>query len=168
MAKRSEERGEGTESRPARREPFGELEPFGWGPFRELGWGRPRRLGRLMEELFGERGLAPQAAVVAMDCSEDEKSYIITAELPGARREDVQIDLQDDMLTIRGEKKSEREGKTDHRRWTERTYGSFSRSFRLPSNAVADRVDASFSNGVLTVTIPKSEESKPRTVTIKS
>jgi HSP20 family protein len=166
MAKRSEE----TETRLARWEPLRELEPFaGWGgPFREFGWGRPWRLGRLLEELIGERGWAPHAATVAIDCSEDEKSYIITAELPGAKREDVHIDLQDDVLTIRGEKKSEREGKTDHRRWAERTYGSFSRSFTLPSNALVDRAEASFKDGVLTVTIPKTEESKPRTVTIKS
>lgn len=165
MAKRSEE----TESRLARRDPFREVEPFGaWSPFREVGWGRPWRLDRLLDELIGERGWAPQATVVAMDCSEDDKSYIITAELPGAKREDIHIDLQDDMLTIRGEKKSEREGKTDHRRWAERTYGSFSRSFRIPGNALADRVEASFDDGVLTVTLPKTEESKPRPVTIKS
>ena len=72
-----------------------------------------------------------------------------------------------DMLTIRGEKKSEREGKTEHHRWAERAYGSFSRSFTLPSNALADRVEASFRDGVLTLTIPKTEESKPRSVTIK-
>lgn len=165
MAKQSEE----TETRLARWEPFRELEAFGgWGPFRELGWGRRWRLGRLLEDVLGERGWASQPATVAIDCSEDEKSYIITAEVPGAKREDIHIDLQDDMLTIRGEKKSEREGKTDHRRWAERTYGSFSRSFTLPGNALTDRVEASFEDGVLTVTIPKSEQSKPRSVTIKS
>ena len=72
------------------------------------------------------------------------------------------------MLTIRGEKKSEREGTTDHRRWAERTYGSLNRSFTLPSDALADRVEASFTDGVLAVTIPKTDESKPRSVTIKS
>jgi HSP20 family protein len=165
MAKQSEE----TETRLAGWEPFRELEAFGgWGPFRELGWGRRWHLGRLFEELLGERGwAASHPGTVAIDCSEDEKSYIITAELPGAKREDIHIDLQDDKLTIRGEKKSEREGKTDHRRWAERTYGSFSRSFTLPGNALTDRVEASFKDGVLTVTIPKTEESKPRSVTIK-
>jgi HSP20 family protein len=158
MAKRSEQ----TETRPARWDPFQDLEPFGWSSSRRLG-----RLGRLVEELIGERGWAPQTTV-AMDCSEDEKSYIITAEVPGSKRDDIQIDLQDNVLTIRGEKKSEREGKTDHRRWTERVYGSFSRSFTLPSNALGDRVEASFNDGVLTVTIPKTEESKPKTIAIKS
>ncbi len=161
MAKRSEE----SETRLARWDPFGEVEPFGgWSPLRGLGWGR---LGHL-EELIGERGLAPQATRVAMDCCEDEKAYIITAEVPGAKREDIHIDLQDDMLTIRGEKKSEREGKTEHHRWAERSHGSFRRSFSLPSNALTDRVEASFRDGVLTVTIPKTEESKSRTVSIKS
>jgi HSP20 family protein len=164
MARRSEE----SETRLARWDPFRELGAFAGKPFRELGWGRPGRLGSLLEELLGERGWAPHPAGVAIDCCEDEKAYIITAEVPGAKREDIHIDLQDDMLTIRGEKKSEREGKTEHHRWAERTYGSFSRSFTLPSNALADRVEASFRDGVLTLTIPKTEESKPRTVTIKS
>lgn len=165
MARRSEE----IETRLARWDPLRELEPFGgWSPFQELGWGRAGRLGRLLDELVGERGWAPQAAQVAIDCCEDEKAYIVTAEVPGAKREDIHIDLQDDLLTIRGEKKSERESKTEHHRWAERTYGSFSRSFTLPSNALADRVEASFRDGVLTVKIPKTEESKPRTVSIKS
>lgn len=165
MAKKGEE----TESRPVRWDPFRDLEPFGrWGSFGEPGFGRPWRLGRLLDELTGDRGGALQGTVMATDCSEDEKSYVITAELPGAKREDIHIDVQDDLLTIHGEKKSEREGKTDHRRWTERSYGSFSRSFRVPSNAVADRVEASFKDGVLTVTLPKGEESKPRSVSIKS
>jgi HSP20 family protein len=165
MARRSKE----SETRLARWEPFEELELFAdWSPLRELGWGAPWRLGRLRDELLGERGWARHPARVAIDCCEDEKAYIITAEVPGAKREDIQIDLQGDMLTIRGEKKSEREGKTEHHRWAERTYGSFSRSFTLPSNALADRVEASFRDGVLTLTIPKTEESKPRTVTIKS
>lgn len=164
MARRSEE----SETRLARWDPFRELESFGgWSPLRELGWGRPGRLGRLLEELVGERGWAPHPTRVAIDCCEDEKAFTITAEVPGAKREDIHIDLQDDMVTIRGEKKSEREGKTEHHRWTERTYGSFSRSFTLPSNALADRVEASFRDGVLTVTIPKTEETKSRTVTIK-
>jgi HSP20 family protein len=169
MAKRGEETTEKSESRPARWEPFRELEGAGgWSPFRELAMGRPGRLGRLFEEMLGERDRSwAQSVVVAVDCSEDEKAYLITAELPGAKSDDVHIELQDDVLTIRGEKKSEREGKTDHRRWSERVYGSFSRSFTLPSNALADKVDASFKDGVLTVTIPKGEESKPRTVTIK-
>jgi HSP20 family protein len=164
MAKRSEE----TESRLARWEPFRELEPFvGWGPFQEPGWARLRRFGRLLD-LLGERSWPTHASTVAIDCSEDEKSFIITAEIPGAKREDIHIDLQDDVLTIGGEKKSEREGKTDHRRWAERMYGSFSRSFTLPRNALADRIEASFKDGVLTLTIPKTEESKPRSVSIKS
>jgi len=165
MARRSEE----SETRLVRWEPFGEFEAFrGWSPFGEPGLGRAGGWSRLLDELVGERGRAAHPARVAIDCSEDEKAYIITAEVPGAKRDDIQIDLQDGMLTIRGEKKSEREGKTEHHRWAERAYGSFSRSFTLPSNALTDRVEAAFRDGVLTLTIPKTEESKPRTVTIKS
>ena len=165
MARRSEE----SETRLVRRDPFRELELFGgWSPFREHSWGRAGRLGQMLDEVVGERGWAPQAAQVAIDCCEDEKSYIITAEIPGAKREDIHIELQDNMLTIRGEKKREREGKTEHDRWAERTYGSFSRSFTLPGNVLVDRVGAVFRDGVLRLTIPKTEESKPKTVRIKS
>jgi HSP20 family protein len=165
MARRSEE----SEARLARYDPFQELELFaGWSPSRELGRGRPWRPGRLLDELLGEPGRGAHPARVAIDCCEDEKAYIITVEVPGAKREDIHIDLQGDMLTIRGEKKSEREDRTEHHRWAERTYGSFSRSFTLPRNALADRVEAAFRDGVLTLTIPKTEESKPKTVTIKS
>jgi HSP20 family protein len=144
--------------------PFAELEPWGLGS---------RRLPRLMEEMFREwpfrdwpaarRSLAP-----AMDVHEDDKQYAISVELPGVKREDVHVELQEGMLTIRGEKSSEREEKKEQRRYTERSYGSFSRSFRLPPDADVERLDASFKNGVLTITIPKTEEAKPRTIAIKT
>jgi HSP20 family protein len=72
------------------------------------------------------------------------------------------------MLTIRGEKKSEREEKKEQRRYAERSYGSFRRSFRLPSDADADRLEASCQDGVLSVTIPRTEEAKPRTIAVKA
>lgn len=151
----------------ARPERSGELEPL-WGPFSELGWARPWRVSRVMDELFGEAARTGRGLGVAMDVSEDEKVWVVTAEVPGASPDDVHVDIQDDMLTVRGEKKSEREGKKENRRWTERTYGSFSRSFRIPANADVDRIEASFRDGVLTVEIPKREESKPRRVSIRS
>ncbi|MEN8160261.1 MAG: Hsp20/alpha crystallin family protein, partial [Myxococcota bacterium] len=99
---------------------------------------------------------------------EDEKNFIVTAELPGTKREDVTVELEDDLLTIRGEKRNEREEKKEKRRFVERSYGTFSRSFTLPANANADKVSASFKDGVLTVLIGKRPESKPRVVNIKS
>jgi HSP20 family protein len=155
----------------SRWDPFGELEPFfgdpffaGWSGLREFG---APRLARMLEEMFGvvparAGGLAP-----ALDVVEDEKQYTVSVELPGARRDDVTIECHEGVLTIRGEKKSEREEKKEQRRWVERRYGSFSRSFRLPANALEDQVRATFKDGVLTLVVPKREEAKPRVVNIQ-
>ena len=82
------------------------------------------------------------------------------------RKEDVHVDLQEGMLVIHGEKKSEREEKREHGRYVERSYGSFSRSFTLPSDADVDRLEASFKDGVLTIRVSRTEESKPRQIAI--
>jgi HSP20 family protein len=163
MAKKEKDEG----SAPARWEPFRDLDAWaGFRPGQDWDLGTPR-LSRMMEELFGARpraaGLAP-----ALDVVEDDKSYIVSVELPGAKKEDVNVECHDNVLTIRGEKRSEREEKKEQRRWTERTYGSFSRSFTLPSDTDPERVQASFKDGVLTVTLSKSQEAKPRVVHIKS
>lgn len=142
-------------------DPFAELadwRPF-WSPF----FGREGR--SLLEEAWGRGGRAP---VPSVDVSEDDGNFIVTAELPGTKREDVNVELEDDVLTIRGEKRSEREEKKEQRRFVERSYGSFSRSFTLPANADPERVSAAFKDGVLTVTIGKRPETKPRVVDIKA
>jgi HSP20 family protein len=147
----------------ARRDPFVELDPFGgWGPFRE--WGLPARLGRLFGDLPVTSGgrIAP-----AVDIAEDDDRYVVTVELPGSKKEDVTVEMKDNLLTIRGEKRTEREGKKEHSRWVERSFGSFSRSFTLPANAIADRVKASFKEGVLTIEVPKAEDAKPKVISIK-
>jgi HSP20 family protein len=143
--------------------PFGELEPWPtFGPF-------SGRMSRLMDQLFRESraGGGGQAFAPAVDVDENDERYKITVELPGSKKEDVHVDLHEGMLTIRGEKKSEREETKDRRRYTERSYGSFSRSFTLPGDADADRVDAQFKDGVLTISIPKTEEAKPKPISIK-
>jgi HSP20 family protein len=148
-------------------DPFGEMDLFeSFGPLAEMRW---PRLSRLMEEMWGHPRAAGGAGMApAMDVTENESAYVVSVELPGVAKEDVSVELHDDVLTIRGEKKSEREEKKERRRWVERRYGSFSRSFTLPRNAAGDRVDAAFKDGVLTLTIPKTEESKPKTVKISS
>ncbi len=102
-----------------------------------------------------------------MDIHENDKQYIVTVEVPGGKKDDVTVEVQDGVLTIRGEKKSEREEKKEQRRWVERSYGAFTRSFSLPADADADHVDASLENGVLTVTIPRTEAAKPRAVRVR-
>jgi len=151
----------------ARSDPFAELaewRPLEWRPFWSPLFGREGR--SLMEEVWG-RG-AGRALAPSVDVSEDDGNYVVTAELPGTKREDVTVELEDEVLTIRGEKKNEREEKKEKRRFVERTYGTFCRSFTLPANADPERVGASFKDGVLTVTIGKRPEAKPRVVDIKA
>ncbi len=145
-------------------EPFGELRD--WRPF---GAGLPARLERLLAGLEEDWPWASRRRewMPALDVHETDAEYAVTVELPGARAEDVTVEFQDGVLTIRGEKKSEREEKKEQRRFVERRYGTFSRSFSLPRDADGDRIEARFENGVLTLSIPKTEESKPRTVAIK-
>ncbi|MDH5558132.1 MAG: Hsp20/alpha crystallin family protein [Alphaproteobacteria bacterium] len=108
--------------------------------------------------LGGRRGeLTP-----AVDVAEDDKAVTLTAELPGMKEEDVEVVLRDDMLTVKGEKKSEREEKKENYHLTERRYGAFERTFRLPEMADADHIKAAIAEGVLTVTIPKKAEAKTK------
>lgn len=146
-------------------EPFGELRE--WRPF---GAGLPARLERLLAGLEEDWPWASRRRewIPALDVHETEAEYAVTVELPGARAEDVTVEFQDGVLTIRGEKKSEREEKKEHSRYVERRYGSFSRSFTLPSNADPDQIHASFRDGVLTVSIAKREQEKPRTISVKA
>ena len=102
-----------------------------------------------------------------MDVSENEKGDSVSVELPGVKKDDDTVEVHENVLTIRGEKKSEREEKKDKTHWIERSYGSFSRSFTLPPAAVVDEMKASFKDGVLTLEIPKKEEVKPPQISIK-
>ena len=143
---------------PARYDPFRELALFrGWSPF-----GSERRL----EESFGPLGPAGRFAP-AIDISEDEGKYVVTVEIPGASRDDVSLEVEENVLTVRGEKKSEREEKKEKGHWLERTYGSFCRSFTLPADAATDRISAAHQDGVLRIEIPKVEKSKPQQIAIK-
>ena len=147
----------------ARRDPFAELAE--WRPLFGPLFGREGR--GLLDEIWG-RSAFGRALAPSVDISEDDGHYVVSAELPGTKREDVTVELQGDVLTIRGEKRNEREEKKEKRRFVERSYGTFSRSFTLPADADGERVSASFKDGVLTVTIAKRPEAKPRVVDIKS
>jgi HSP20 family protein len=147
-----------------RRSPFSELDWFDYAdPF-----GRPSRMRSLLGEMFGEGRPASRGFAPAVDVTENDDEYVITAELPGAKKDDVTVELHEGALTIRGEKKSEREEKKDQARYVERLYGTFSRSFSLPPNASEDKLRATFEDGVLTIRVQKKEEAKPRVINIKS
>lgn len=106
--------------------------------------------------------------VPALDLKEDEDKFTVQIELPGVEQKDVSITLKEDVLTIQGEKKTEKEEKTEQRTFTERSYGSFSRSLRLPASVDSEKVTASFDKGILEILLPKAEEAKPKSVKIKA
>ena len=109
-------------------------------------------------------------SVPAIDMSEDEKAYKISAELPGLDAKDVDVSVSGNMLVLKGEKRQEKEEKDKNYHFSERTYGSFQRSFQLPSSVDRDKVAADFSKGVLTITLPKTAEAqKPfKKIAVKS
>ncbi|MFC1535155.1 Hsp20/alpha crystallin family protein [Thermodesulfobacteriota bacterium] len=105
--------------------------------------------------------------VPAFDITENEKEYLITAELPGIDAKDVDVTLSEGILSVKGEKKHEKEdkGKDFHR--IERRYGSFHRSFRIPGRVETEKVDANFKDGVLKLTLPKAEGSETKKIEVK-
>ena len=152
----------------------GNLLPFGLGSQR----GDPfQLLRREMEQLFdnigGSTGEAPAGGgnIVAprMDISEDDQAFKVTAEMPGARPEDVEVTVDEDVLTIRAERTQERETNRRNYHLVERSVGVFQRSLRLPAPVDPAKVQASFDNGVLTVTIPKdSSQARSRRVQVRT
>ena len=104
----------------------------------------------------------------SMDVAETDKEFEITAELPGLEEKDVQVNVADNVLTIKGEKKSEKEQKEKDYRMFERSYGSFSRTLELPAGINPDNIKASLANGVLKVTVPKPAPAQVKKVEVKT
>jgi HSP20 family protein len=117
-----------------------------WQPFRRAVTSEPRGSIR--------------TAVPAVDVVENEKSYEITAELPGMDEKNIEVKVADGILTIKGEKQEEKEEKKKGYYLQERRFGSFERSFELPESVDSDKIDASFTKGLLTVTLPKKAEAQ--------
>ncbi|EKV31555.1 putative molecular chaperone small heat shock protein, hsp20 family [Caenispirillum salinarum AK4] len=133
-----------------------------------------REMDRLFDDAFSGRWAAPTLTaagtmVPRMDVEETETDIIVSMELPGVDEKDLAIDLTGDMLTVKGEKKEEKESKEEGRHVVERTYGSFARSIRLPYNVDAEAVDATVDKGVLTLKVRKPAEarSEPKRIAIK-
>jgi HSP20 family protein len=142
-----------------------------WRPFREVSRLR-REMDRLWDDYFGSgrRGLRPLQAefAPAVDVKETAEAVVVKAEVPGMDAQDINISVTGDVLTIKGEKKSEREEKEENYHLVERSYGSFSRSLVLPAAVNLDKIEAKYDKGVLTVTCPKKEEVKPKPIEIKT
>lgn len=126
----------------------GDWWPYISGPFRNL--------GNRIHDFF-----SPQA-----DAATTENAYQIELELPGVKEDDIDISLHDGVLMVKGEKRSEREEKGKSYYFSERAYGSFQRSFRLPGDVNPDKIDANFTNGVLSIKLPKREEVEDKTTRI--
>ena len=106
--------------------------------------------------------------IPSVDLVDADGEFTLTAELPGVEPDDVEVDVEGGVLTIKGEKKEERKEETKTRRLVERSYGSFERTFNLPRSVDPEKVKAQFENGVLTVHLPKREEAMGRKIEIKS
>lgn len=141
-----------------------------WDPFADLATLR-EQMNRMFDDRFfraaprEETTLAQFAPPV--DVFEDENEIRITAELPGVPPEDVQVKVEEGKLTISGQSRLEKEDKRENYHRIERSYGSFFRSFSLPPNVDVEKIHAENRHGVLTVQLPKREESKPRTIDVK-
>jgi HSP20 family protein len=144
-----------------------------WDPFREA-----VSLREAMDRLFNESFLHPwgdswsllpgEARGVPLDMYETDKDVVVKASVPGMKPEDIQVTVTDDVLTIKGELKAEQEIKRENYHMQEHRYGSFQRSVRLPAPVKSDKAEAVFENGVLTLTLPKTEEVQPRLIKVKA
>ena len=125
----------------------------------------PREIERFFDD-FGLRLDSDRVWNPSVDISESEEGFEFKADLPGMKKEDINIALKENVLSISGEKShvDEKENKNFHR--MERSYGKFERSFRLPSHIKADEIKASFKNGVLSVKVPKAEEAKAKEIAV--
>lgn len=143
-----------------------------WDPFRELD-DLQSRLSTLLGRAAVRRNENKDEAITVaewaplVDIVEDESEYLIKAELPEIRKENVKVTVEQDVLTISGERLFEKEENGKKYRRVERAYGSFARSFSLPEDADGTKVAAEFKDGVLKVRLPKSEKAKPKSIEVK-
>jgi HSP20 family protein len=140
-----------------------------WEPFRDLMTSQ-REFDRLFREAFnpfmGEGDMSTRTWAPPVDIYETENDIVLKAELPGVDPKDVEVRVEDSTLYLKGERKFEKEVKDENYHRVERSYGSFARSFSLPSSINAEKVKAEYKDGLLTLTLPKREEAKPRTIKI--
>ncbi len=124
--------------------------------------------GSLLDDFFNtdfpvhSRGFDP-----VIDVKENEKNFLIHAELPGLSKDDFKLTVEDNSLTLEGEKKVEKEEKSDNPYRTERSYGAFKRVFRLTDSVDSKKIAADYTNGILSVTVPKTEKAKPKQIEVK-
>ena len=140
-----------------------------WDPFRDL-ISIQDRMNRLFEQTLArtreEEGIAASTWMPAVDIYETPDQVVMKAELPGLTREDIEINVRDNTLSLRGQRKFEKDVKEENYLRIERAYGSFQRSFTLPVTIQQDKIKAVFRDGVLEMSLPKAEEARPKQIKI--
>lgn len=142
-----------------------------WDPFKEMDE-LHRRLGSVFgltpqRPASGKEDMTVAQWLPLVDITEDDKEYLIKAELPEVRKDEVKVTVENGVLTISGERKFEKEESNKRYHRVERAYGSFTRSFAVPDDADDARVGAEFKDGVLTVRLAKSEKARPKSIEVK-
>ena len=130
-------------------------------------WDLQEEFNRVWPELSGGFGLGSGDYAPSMDVRETPEAFVIEADIPGMDKKDVQIEVSDNVVTVKGERRSEREQNDKDYHLTERRFGSFRRSVAIPGGFTNENVSAKFENGVLTITLPKQEEKKPRKIDVR-
>ena len=131
-------------------------------------WGVLEQMRKEMDRMMGEENAATASDwVPAVDIREDTQNFTITADLPGVNAKDIEVHAENGMLTLRGERDSQKKEEREGYKRIERSYGSFFRRFTLPDTADTDKITAKADNGVLTVTIPKHEKVQPRKIAVE-
>jgi HSP20 family protein len=141
-----------------------------WDPFRDLNILQDR-MNRLFEDTGRgiRRGEEPASTTIwspAVDIYETEGEIVVQAELPGMDRKDISLNLENNVLTIRGDRQFKKETKEDNYHRIERSYGGFSRSFSIPTSVEEDKIRADYKDGVLRIALPKKEQAKPKQIQI--
>jgi HSP20 family protein len=124
------------------------------------------RLNRMFSDLWGEETLSRGWAPAVDIFTSDNHEVVIKADLPDMKREDISVTFENNVLTLKGERKFDSETTREHYQRVERFYGSFSRSFTIPATIDASRISAAYKDGVLTVRLPQREEARPKQISI--
>jgi len=148
-----------------------------WSPARDLATfpsdvlNIQREINRMFNSFFRnepeEDSLTSSAWNPAVDIAEHDDQFVVKVELPGVSKDEVKIVMQENMLTIRGEKKQEMESKGSNYRKVERSYGTFQRSFTLPATVKGEKIEATFKDGVLSIVLPKAEEARRKEIEVR-
>jgi HSP20 family protein len=139
-----------------------------WDPFREM-FALQRSMDRLFERAINNESVwaAPVIWDLALDVAENKDEFVIKASLPGMNPDDIEVTFTDNVLTIKGEVKEDKDVKEEQYHLRERRYGSFTRSIELPNKVKSDTIQASYDAGVLTLKLPKTEEVKPKKIAVQ-